>query len=45
MDLKEDAELKGGLLVKIQDTVIDGTVKHKLEQLEQTFLDNPVELN
>lgn len=45
MNLKEDAELKGGLLVKIQDTVIDGTVKHKLEQLEQTFLDNAVELN
>ena len=45
MNLKEEAELKGGLLVKIQDTVIDGTVKHKLEQLEQTFRDNVVELN
>lgn len=38
-------ELKGGLLVKIDDTVIDGTVKHKLEQLEEKLLDNTVELN
>ncbi|GAB5408691.1 MAG: ATP synthase F1 subunit delta [Balneolaceae bacterium] len=45
MSLKEQPELKGGLLVKIQDTVIDGTVKHKLEQLEQMFLANSVELN
>ncbi|MEQ9310344.1 MAG: ATP synthase F1 subunit delta [Balneolaceae bacterium] len=45
MDLKEQPELKGGLLVKIHDTVIDGTVKHKLEQLEQMFLANSVELN
>lgn len=43
MDVKEQTELKGGLLVKIQDTVIDGTVKHKLEQLEQMFLANSVE--
>lgn len=45
MNLTERPELKGGLLVKIQDTVIDGTVKHKLEQLEQMFLANSVELN
>lgn len=45
MNLKELPELKGGLLVKIQDTVIDGTVKHKLEQLEQMFLANSAELN
>ena len=31
-------ELKGGLAVKIDDTVIDGTVKHKLEQLEEKFM-------
>tara|TARA_R110000868_G_scaffold37111_4_gene131317 strand:- start:2841 stop:3389 length:549 start_codon:yes stop_codon:yes gene_type:complete len=43
MNLKEQLDLKGGLLVKIQDTVIDGTVKHKLEQLEQMFLANSVE--
>lgn len=45
LDLKENPELKGGLMVKIDDTVIDGTVKHKLEQLQQTFLENSVELN
>jgi len=32
--------LRGGLAVKIGDTVIDGTVKHKLEELEQVFLNN-----
>lgn len=31
-------DLKGGLAVKIKDTVIDGTVKHKLEKLEEQFL-------
>lgn len=41
----EQPELKGGLLVKINDTIVDGTIKHKLEQLEQTFLDKTVELN
>lgn len=45
MNLKEQPDLRGGLLVKIHDTVIDGTIKHKLEQLEQTFLANSVELN
>lgn len=27
-------ELRGGLMVRIEDTVIDGTVKRKLEELE-----------
>ncbi|RNC85571.1 MAG: ATP synthase F1 subunit delta [Balneola sp.] len=45
LDLKEQPELKGGLMVKIDDTVIDGTVKHKLEQLQQTFLETSMELN
>jgi F-type H+-transporting ATPase subunit delta len=45
LSTKEQPELKGGLLVKIDDTIIDGTIKHKLEQLEQTFLDKTVELN
>lgn len=45
MNVIDQLDLKGGLLVKIQDTVIDGTVKHKLEQLEQTFLANSLELN
>lgn len=40
-----NAMLKGGLLVKIDDTVIDGTIKHKLEQLEAKLLDKTVELN
>lgn len=43
MNLMEQPDLRGGLLVKIQDTVYDGTVKHKLEQLEQVFLANSVE--
>jgi len=41
----EQTELKGGLLVKIEDTVIDGTIKHKLEQLEEKLLDTNIELN
>jgi F-type H+-transporting ATPase subunit delta len=39
------SDLKGGLLVKIDDTVIDGTIKHKLEQLEDKLLDSTIELN
>lgn len=35
--------LKGGMAVKIADTVIDGTVKHKLEQLEDEFLSSATE--
>jgi F-type H+-transporting ATPase subunit delta len=30
-------ELRGGVVVRIEDTVIDGSVKHKLEQLKQTL--------
>ncbi len=45
LNLQEVEELKGGLAVKINDTVIDGTVKHKLEQLENKFLDSSMELN
>mmetsp|Transcript_14605 Transcript_14605/g.47940 ORF Transcript_14605/g.47940 Transcript_14605/m.47940 type:complete len:185 (-) Transcript_14605:244-798(-) len=41
----EQIDLKGGLLVKIEDTVIDGTIKHKIEQLEERLLDNTLELN
>lgn len=39
IDLKIQPELKGGMAVKIDDTVIDGTIKHKLEQLEDLFLE------
>lgn len=45
LDLQEQPDLKGGLFVKIADTVIDGSIKHKLEQLENKLLDNTVELN
>lgn len=31
-------DLKGGMAIKIADTVIDATIKHKLEQLEDVFL-------
>ena len=31
-------DLIGGMAIKIDDTVINGTVKHKLEQLEDVFL-------
>ena len=41
----EQEELIGGLLVKIDDTVIDGTVKHKLEQLEESLLHQTVQRN
>ncbi|MBP3192372.1 ATP synthase F1 subunit delta [Natronogracilivirga saccharolytica] len=33
----EDHSLKGGMAVRINDTVIDGTIKHKLQQLELTL--------
>lgn len=38
LHLKEDTSLIGGLMIRIVDTVIDGTVKHKLEQLESLML-------
>lgn len=42
IDLKIQPELKGGMAVKINDTVVDGTIKHKLEQLEDLFLETAV---
>lgn len=38
-----DESLKGGMAVRIDDTVIDGTVKHKLAKLEETLLATAVE--
>lgn len=35
---RQKIDLVGGLVVKIDDTVIDGSVKHSLEQLEHLFL-------
>lgn len=43
MTLTQDASLMGGIAVRIDDTVIDGTVKHKLAELEQKFLNAAVE--
>ena len=34
MNLKVDESLKGGLTVRIEDTVIDGSVKNKLQELQ-----------
>ena len=38
-----DESLKGGMAVRIDDTVIDGTVKHKLRELEEQLLATAVE--
>lgn len=43
MHVSVDESLKGGVAVRIDDTVIDGTIKHKLEQLEEQFLSTPAE--
>lgn len=45
LELFEQEHLRGGIAVKINDTVIDATVKHKLEKLEQKFLESSMELN
>jgi len=37
LSFREDPTLKGGMAIRIDDTVIDGTVKHKLQQLEASF--------
>ncbi|HKJ34381.1 MAG TPA: ATP synthase F1 subunit delta [Balneolales bacterium] len=34
LEISQDKTLRGGLKVRIEDTVIDGTVQHKLEELE-----------
>lgn len=43
LSAKVQEDLKGGMAVKINDTVIDGTIKHKLEQLEDEFLSSATE--
>ncbi|TYP95015.1 ATP synthase F1 subcomplex delta subunit [Fodinibius salinus] len=35
MNVTVDEDLKGGMAIRIDDTVIDGTVKHKLEKLKE----------
>lgn len=37
-NIVENSALKGGITIQMEDTVIDGSVRHKLEQLEQTLL-------
>jgi F-type H+-transporting ATPase subunit delta len=43
MNVIQDESLKGGMAIRINDTVIDGTVKHKLEELEESLLSTTVE--
>jgi F-type H+-transporting ATPase subunit delta len=43
MTINHDTSLMGGIAVRIEDTVIDGTVKHKLAELEQSFLNAAIE--
>ncbi len=35
-----DAELKGGLAVKIGDTIIDGTIRHQLDRLKESLMES-----
>lgn len=42
LEIKKDTTLRGGLAVRINDTVIDGTVKHKINQLESLFSETTV---
>lgn len=37
LETKINPSLMGGIAIKYGDTIIDGTVKHKLEQLSETF--------
>ena len=43
MNVTVDASLKGGIAVRIDDTVIDGTIKHKLEELEEQLMSTAIE--
>ncbi|NIT61822.1 MAG: F0F1 ATP synthase subunit delta [Aliifodinibius sp.] len=43
MNITVDEELKGGMAIRIEDTVIDGTIKHKLNELEESLLSTTVE--
>ncbi|MDZ7682569.1 MAG: ATP synthase F1 subunit delta [Fodinibius sp.] len=43
MNIIQDESLMGGMAIRIDDTVIDGTVKHKLEELEESLLSTAVE--
>lgn len=43
MDLSVNPDLMGGLSVRLDDTVIDGTVRHKLEELHEQLTAASVE--
>lgn len=43
LNITVDESLKGGMAIRIDDTVIDDTVKHKLEKLEESLLSATVE--
>lgn len=43
MSITKDESLRGGMAIRIDDTVIDGTVKHKLAELEESLLSTVVE--
>jgi len=42
MDLRVDASILGGVVIKIDDTVINDSVKHKISQLKNQFAANAV---
>ncbi len=42
LHFSEDPDLKGGIAVRIEDTVIDGTIKYKINQLKNLFMDPAV---
>jgi F-type H+-transporting ATPase subunit delta len=42
LDIAIDEKLRGGMAVRIDDTVIDGTVKHKLQELEEQLLSTAI---
>ncbi len=39
MQFEVDESLKGGLMIRINDTIYDGSLKHKMEELRDTFLE------
>lgn len=43
LKLNRDTSLKGGMAVRIDDTVIDGTIRHKLQELENQLMAASVE--
>lgn len=43
LEVRVDESLRGGMAVRIDDTVIDGTVKHKLEELQEQLMSTAIE--